>query len=390
MEAAGKKKSKKKWVIIAVVAVLLVLLIVPRLSGPRGGASAFITATAEKGTISTTVETSGNIADNTIGVNIPYGVTVAERLVSKGDYVTKGEKLATLYSSSVSSKMDDVDSLITTMNHKIKDQSGHKQNIKALKERKAQLEGVKKDLEKVSKKDAIYATGNGVVSAINIYSGGKLAEPDSTGSGQGTDMSLATLNDDYFGTAISIDSNDTVSMTVNIDELDITTVKAGQSAAVTFDAIPGKVFTGKVTQINEDVQVNNGVVTYSANIQLNKSAQMRLGMSANATITKDTKKDALLIPADAVQENAGGLFVYTSLNKGKLGGLTRITTGLSNASFVEVLTGLSPGEKVYYAQTSATDTTQAQRGFGGGNRSSQDSATDSSGQDQSQGTGGNQ
>ena len=40
-------------------------------------------------------------------------------------------------------------------------------------------------------------------------------------------------------------------MTINVDELDIKSVKKGQSVTVTADAVEDKTFTGKVTKVSK-------------------------------------------------------------------------------------------------------------------------------------------
>lgn len=397
MEAAVKtvkKKSRKKWIVITAVTVTVILvavIAVPRIIGPGSGASAatIVDTTVKTGNISTTVEANGNIADNEIDIEIPYGVTVGDIKVDEGDYVNDGDKLATLSSSSLDDKIDDVDDEIDDINDKIDDQKDNSENVKALEERKSELNSIKKALKKTAKNDAIYSTGNGTVGTISISEGYTLSSDDDTdtsstdttstdassetaASGGSESMSMTSLRDDYFGTAMTIDSNDTVSMDVDIDELDISSVKKGQDATVTLDAAPGEEFSGKVTKINSDISISNGVVKYSAKIELEKSDEMKTGMSADATIIKESKENVLLIPADAVQENADGLYVYTTMKDDELGGKTEITTGLSDGTNVEVLTGLSEGDAVYYTKASADSSEmnpfmmQAGGGPGGG------------------------
>ncbi len=377
-----KKKSKKKRIIIIsiiVVVILVAVLVIPRFFGPLAGgstASSFGETTVKTGNISTTVEGSGNIEDNEITIEIPYDVMVNDIKVDEGDYVNAGDKLVTVYSSSLESKIEDVEDEIDDINDKIDDQKDNSENVKALKERKSELTSIKKALNKVAKNNVIYASGNGTVGTISISEGSKLSddedtdatstdsadttstESSSTVSSGSDSMSLTSIRDDYFGSAMTIDSNDTVSMEVDIDELDIATVKKGQDATVTLDAVTDQEFTGKVTKINSDISINNGVVKYSAKIESEKSSEMKTGMSADVTIVKESKENVLLIPADAVQENAEGLFVYTSLKDDTLGGITKITTGLSDGTNVEVVTGLSEGDKIYYTKASADSTEQ--------------------------------
>ena len=240
------------------------------------------------------------------------------------------------------------------------DQKGNDDNISALKKRKSELNSIKKSLKTVAKNDAVYASGNGVIGEVNITSGSELNDSTEESSSDksssvavesdNSSESLTTdsIRDEYFGTAFTLTTNDTMSMEVTIDELDISSVKKGQDVTIELDAVEGDNFSGKVTKINNDISISNGIVSYSAKIELMKTDNMKAGMSANATIIKESKENVLIIPVSAIQEDMEGQFVYTSLEEENLSGKTRITTGLSDSSNVEVTEGLAEGDTVYY------------------------------------------
>jgi len=99
---------------------------------------------------------------------------------------------------------------------------------------------------------------------------------------------------------------------------------------------------------------------------------MRTGMSALATIAINESDNALLIPTAALQERGNKTFVYTSLDSnGNPAGETEVGTGLSSSSQVEITSGLSEGETVYYTKTettsstSSTSSSQSSGGMGG-------------------------
>lgn len=82
---------------------------------------------------------------------------------------------------------------------------------------------------------------------------------------------------------------------------------------------------------------------------------MLIGMTAAATINVSESDNAVLIPLSALQEEGGQSFVYTSTDsQGNLSGKTQVETGLSNETQVEITSGLSEGDTVYYESTSAS------------------------------------
>lgn len=144
-------------------------------------------------------------------------------------------------------------------------------------------------------------------------------------------------------------------LTINIDELDILSVREGQQAAITFDAIENQVFSGTIDHVASTAIESGGIAKYRARILLDSQEQMRVGMSVTAAITVDEKKDILLLPVAALQESGGRVFVYTEKDEKnlELSGETEVETGLSDGDKVEVIQGLAEGVTVFYKVTTA-------------------------------------
>jgi multidrug efflux pump subunit AcrA (membrane-fusion protein) len=175
---------------------------------------------------------------------------------------------------------------------------------------------------------------------------------------------------DNEGTAITIKSQTTVQISVSIDELDIAAMKTGLETSIEIDAIEGETFSGTVSDVSDSAEVSNGVAKYTALIQFDKTSDMKIGMSATATITKEKREGVLTVPLAAVQEFGDQSYVNTSYDDGTgLGGQIDITTGLSDGTNVEVTSGLNAGDTIYYIVIASSDDTAAfsgGMGFGGG------------------------
>lgn len=179
-----------------------------------------------------------------------------------------------------------------------------------------------------------------------------LSSTQSTGtSNDDTDSSTSSYANEV--TAFTLASNDSMILSVNVDELDINSVSKGQEASITLDAIEGETFTGIVTKVgNSASSSSSGVAKYTVQVTISKDSQMKIGMNASATIVVENKENILTIPVNALQEKGDKTFVYTEQDdEGNLSGETEITTGLSDGNSVEVTEGLSEGDTVYYQRT---------------------------------------
>lgn len=206
------------------------------------------------------------------------------------------------------------------------------------------------------------ASGNSVGTSVNNISGsssdssqaGETQETDSSSTTSGTELSASEYSTDVVLFTISPD--DTMTLEVSVDELDINSVEIGQEAEITFDAIEEKEFTGEVTEIGNTASVNGGVAKYTVSVSVPKDEEMKQGMNASATITIENRENVITIPVNALQERGEKIFVYTEKDdEGNLSGETEVTTGLSDGSTVEITEGLSEGDTVYYNKTGNTD-----------------------------------
>ncbi len=121
---------------------------------------------------------------------------------------------------------------------------------------------------------------------------------------------------------------------VTINESDITKVRLGQKAVMTFEAIDGLEVSGDVVEINTLGTVTSGVVTYKAKLAFSVSDPRILpNMSVSVDIITDSKDNVLSIPTQALKNDANGYYVEkdTSLAVDNMGTSTR-TFGNASSS----------------------------------------------------------
>lgn len=162
---------------------------------------------------------------------------------------------------------------------------------------------------------------------------------------------------------------------VSLNEVDTVKVKAGQKVSLTFDALPELSIAGTVAEVDILGAASQGVVSYDTVIAFEtQDDRIRPGMSAAASIVTDLRTDALLVPSAAVRATGDASSVQVlpgapsdasalaaiGVVSNTLPEARSIRTGLDNGQMVEVLEGLTEGERVVVrtiasgAQTSAT------------------------------------
>ncbi len=169
--------------------------------------------------------------------------------------------------------------------------------------------------------------------------------------GYGGSSSTQTQLYDLVGDVLmTVTPQDTMTLTVPVDESDISSVKTGMLAEITVNALPEEVFEGEITKVAKTGSGNGGSSKFDVEITLDRQGEMLSGMSASAVISLYEKMDVLTLPAAALTEDGGKTVVYTALDKktGEPVSPVAVTTGLSDGETVEILSGLQSGDSVYY------------------------------------------
>jgi HlyD family secretion protein len=184
-----------------------------------------------------------------------------------------------------------------------------------------------------------------------------------------------------------------VTAEVKVDETDIVSVRIGQDADVTIDAVPGKIFKGKVTEIGSQAVLRTSGLATTQSTTSNQEAKdfkvvvtlasppenLRPGLSTTAKIKTAEKKNVLAIPIQALavrtrkdleeaaknakngtgssvtlaappptapgdpkKDEIQGVFVVN----GKKAVFRPVETGISGVTDIEITKGLQPGDEI--------------------------------------------
>ncbi len=143
----------------------------------------------------------------------------------------------------------------------------------------------------------------------------------------------------------------TLSVKVDISESDISKVSLKDTAEITLDAFgEGVKLVGSVISIEPGETEVSGVIYYKTTILIDdyKGQDVRSGMTANVTITTETKPGVLAIPQRAVltEDGMSKVRVITDKKRGKFE-TKEIATGLrGNDGMVEIMSGVSKGDEI--------------------------------------------
>ena len=132
-----------------------------------------------------------------------------------------------------------------------------------------------------------------------------------------------------------------------MDEIDAPKIRPGQPARITLDALPGKVFEGRVKRVAPYITaVEKQARTVDVDIDFvrpDEAQGLLVGYSADAEIVLDARQDTLRIPTATLREG-NTVLVYHDAD----GTLEEraVTPGVANWDYTEVLDGLVPGERI--------------------------------------------
>lgn len=148
-----------------------------------------------------------------------------------------------------------------------------------------------------------------------------------------------------------------LTMTLNIDELDIMSVAVGQKAQITADAVPGQVYEGTITEVGINGTTSGGVTTYPVKVQIDETEGLLPGMNVDVSIVISQELNVLTVPADAVQTGSRVLVKTAdgSTGEGAPAGYeyVRVEIGASDEDHVQILSGLEAGTEIAYPMTTS-------------------------------------
>jgi len=148
--------------------------------------------------------------------------------------------------------------------------------------------------------------------------------------------------------------NPAATATQQVDDMVTERLPAGKPVKITVEAFRDETFEGVIEQVSPEPLRSQSVVTYDVKIRLISPNRYKLllGMQADVEFTAESVKNAILIPIDAVKRGPDGqLGVYVPVpspdGTGEKPEFRKCKFGLDDGAYIEVLKGLTEGERVY-------------------------------------------
>lgn len=149
---------------------------------------------------------------------------------------------------------------------------------------------------------------------------------------------------------IEIQNLEELTMTLNINESEIQEVKTGQKVEIKLSADETKTYTGEITKIDAVGTYASSGTVFSATLKFENDGYIKIGMSASYTITLEETTNCMAVPIEAIQTNENEKYVIVVNQDGTTKNVT-VETGISNDSYVQILSGLSGNETIQMIET---------------------------------------
>jgi membrane fusion protein (multidrug efflux system) len=145
---------------------------------------------------------------------------------------------------------------------------------------------------------------------------------------------------------VNLESIDPLKVDFRVPEIFLAAVQVGQSLQISFEALPGKTFAGKVYAINPLIDAGGRSVVLRANVQ-NKDLQLRPGMFARVRLLLQDSRESVVIPETALVPQGADQYVFRVVD-GRAQRI-RVEVGQRVGTRVEVMAGLAAGELIVTA-----------------------------------------
>ena len=145
---------------------------------------------------------------------------------------------------------------------------------------------------------------------------------------------------------VNLEALDPLKVDFRVPELALSQVKDGQLLQIALDAIPDKVYDGRVYAINPLIDANGRSIVIRAQVP-NKDGKLRPGMFARVRLFTSGSKDTMVIPEESLFPVGDDKYVYKVVDKKAT--RQKVEIGQRREGRVEIVNGLTPDDIVVTA-----------------------------------------
>lgn len=177
------------------------------------------------------------------------------------------------------------------------------------------------------------------------------------GTGLVTEVGFAV--DDYLmttGTLLSYATSEAMTVSVDVSQEDVVTMKVGDSVNIVFTAYGDEICTGVIQSITTTATSrSSATISYPVVVSIQgDTSKLYGGMTADVTFVTEETADVVYVSRKAIVTQNGKSYVYKK--QGKEYVLSPVTTGFTDGANVEIVSGLEEGE-TYYIESVVTKET---------------------------------
>lgn len=265
-------------------------------------------------------------ADNTNNISPSSPNRITQINVEVGDPVRKGQVLVTLDRAGIDQvkvNLDNIQREYDRAEQLLNIGAGTRQSVDQL---KAQLDALKTQYANLEENTVLRSPINGLVTARNYDPG------DMTGS-----MPVLTVGQ----------INPVVKVIISVTENDLTLVKTGMPVKVTFDALPGEEFQGKISRIYPTV--DPATRTFKSEILVsNPKSQILPGMFARVNMDLGMQSN-VVVPDRAIVKQSGSGNKYVYVYRDGHVSYNKVELGQRLGDSYELISGIADGDSVVIA-----------------------------------------
>jgi macrolide-specific efflux system membrane fusion protein len=210
-----------------------------------------------------------------------------------------------------------------------------------------------REAQRVLGETTLYAPAEGTVGVISAKVGEQVTGSRDTLARSVTEVTGATTGTELPGTVsggsggfITLTDVSTLQVEARFSEADAARIRPGQVATITFDALGGREVPANVVAVDTLETLENNVVTYRVTLLLVRAEEeIKPGMTASVDVVVAERKGVLRLPTSAVSPREGQATVTVMLPDGETEARS-VRTGLKGDDDIEIISGLSEGDRV--------------------------------------------
>jgi len=355
-------KSKKKWIIgiVSVVVILIIVAVVISTSGNKKQ-NQVATIKVERKNIVEKALAVGTIGPETeIAIKSKISGVVKKLFVDAGSYVQAGDPLIEIKPDPTPLELAEAKRNVEIANISLENAKREYTRLRQLREKGLISEKEYEDYQKqyqewqvrhemVQEKLALIEEGK--IKIAETYIETTIKAPTSgfiLEKNIDVGDPIVPLTSYQAGTDLLIMADmSELLFKGTVDEIDVGKLKEGMEADIQVGALPGKSVIGSLTKISLKAEKEDNTTVFPVEILIEKSDDvvLRAGYSANANIIIQQKDSVLTVPERVVTFRNDSAFVNLPQEDGSKKEVY-IKTGLSDAIYIEVISGLEEGQEV--------------------------------------------